>query len=207
MWQHQGSEKWLQLKVRRPTSPYLLPLWIQITCILLLLSLSGLFSGLNLGLMTLDPTELQIVVNCGSVRERRYAKSIMPLRKKGNFLLCTILLGNVLVNTTLTILMDDLTTGLIAVLASTVGIVIFGEIIPQAICSRHGMAVGANTIWLTKLFMLITLPLSYPVSLLLDRLLGAEIGHVYNRERLMELLKITHGYEPAAAAPKVWLFG
>ncbi|OWA52024.1 Metal transporter CNNM2 [Hypsibius exemplaris] len=194
-WIHQGIEPWLQIRtVKAPDNPHLLPLWLQVLCIIILLCLSGLFSGLNLGLMTLDPTELKIVLNCGSAKEQRYAKSIMPLRRKGNFLLCTLLLGNVLVNTTLTILMDDLTSGLIAVIGATMGIVIFGEIIPQALCSRHGMAVGANTIWLTKFFMVMTFPLSYPISRLLDCALGAEIGHVYNRERLMELIKVTHGY-------------
>jgi len=37
----------------------------------------------------------------------------------------------VLVNSTLTILLDGLTSGLVAVIGSTFGIVIFGEIIPQ----------------------------------------------------------------------------
>lgn len=98
--------------------------------------------------------------------------------------------GNVLVNSTLTILMDDLTSGLFAVAGSTMAIVIFGEIVPQAICSRHGLAVGARTVYITKFFMILTAPLSYPISLLLDRILGKEIGNVYNRERLKELIKV-----------------
>ena len=114
----------------------------------------------------------------------------------GNFLLCSILLGNVLVNNTLTILLDTLTGGggALAVICATLGIVVFGEIIPQSICSRHGLAVGVKTILLTKFFMMITSPLSFPISILLDKILGSEIGTVYNKERLMELLKVTDQY-------------
>lgn len=38
--------------------------------------------------------------------------------------------------------------------------------------------------------MIVTFPLSYPISKLLDVLLGEEIGNVYNRERLKELVKV-----------------
>ncbi|XP_038154191.1 metal transporter CNNM4 isoform X1 [Cyprinodon tularosa] len=173
----------------------LLPIWLQVILICCLLVLSGMFSGLNLGLMALDPMELRIVQSCGTEKEKKYARKIEPIRRKGNYLLCSLLLGNVLVNTTLTILLDDLTkSGLGAVMASTVGIVIFGEIVPQALCSRHGLAVGANTIMLTKLFMLLTFPLSWPISKLLDCVLGQEIGTVYNREKLVEMLKVTEPY-------------
>ena len=131
---HQGNSP----RVRLEVTMELLPNWMKIIFIVVCLLLSGTFSGLNLGLMSLDKTELKIIMNCGSDKERGYAEAIMPVRKHGNFLLCSILLGNVLVNNSLTILLDSLLDGggAIAVVFATLAIVIFGEIIPQAICSR-----------------------------------------------------------------------
>lgn len=60
----------------------------------------------------------------------------------------------------------------------------------QAVCSRHGLCVGAKTIYITKFTMAVTFPLSYPISKLLDLFLGEEIGNVYNRERLKELVRV-----------------
>lgn len=185
---HQGSEPWLAIVVQ----PSLLPLSVEIIFIIILMVLSGLFSGLNLGLMSLDPTTLKIITDSGSLRQRIYAKIIYRVRKHGNYLLCTLLLGNVLVNSTLTILLDEvLPSGIYAVIASTLTIVLFGEIIPQAICSRHGLLVGAWTIPFTIFFMIITFPLSMPLSLILNLILGKEIGSVYNRDQLLKLLHVT----------------
>ena len=61
--------------------------------------------------MALDQTELQILIKTGSEQEQEDAKAIIPVRAMGNFLLCSLLLGNVLVNNTLTIMLDILTGG------------------------------------------------------------------------------------------------
>lgn len=153
--------------------------------------MSAVASGLNLGLMSLDMNELAVISSCGDSQERKYARTIAPVRRRGNFLLCSLLLSNVMVNSTLTVILETMTTGLIAVIGSTLAIVILGEIVPQAICARKGLAIGAQTIYLTYAFMFLTAPLSYPISILLDCVLGEEKGNVYDRERLMEFIKIT----------------
>ncbi|XP_073996529.1 unextended protein-like [Rhodnius prolixus] len=189
-WKHLGNDAHLGIRSYKK----ILPLWASLIIILHCLFFSSLFSGLNLGLMSLDRTDLKIICNTGTEKEQKYARAITPVRSHGNYLLCSILLGNVMVNSTFTILLDDLTSGLIAVITSTLAIVIFGEITPQAICSRHGLAIGAKTIFITKCVMALTCPLSYPISKLLDWLLGEEIGAVYTRERLKELVKLTTEY-------------
>ncbi len=128
---HQGTETDAVVEIAKP----LLPLSLMIVFIVILLCMSGLFSGLNLGLMALDQTELKVVQNTGTKSERSFANKIAPIRSHGNFLLCSLLLGNVLVNSSLTVLIDSLSTGTIAIVGSTLGIVIFGEIIPQ-VCTH-----------------------------------------------------------------------
>jgi metal transporter CNNM len=38
------------------------------------------------------------------------------------------------------------------------------QVIPQAVCSKHGLAIGANLIWLVKILMVLCWPISYPVG-------------------------------------------
>ena len=49
-----------------------------------------------------------------------------------------------------------------------------GEIVPQAICSHYGLAIGAWTAWFVRFLMYATAIISWPISKLLDYLLGAE---------------------------------
>lgn len=159
--------------------------------VVLLNLLSALFSGLVLGLLSLDVTELEILKKCGTETERRYAAAIIPMRRNSNLLLCSLVIGNVVVNAGLQWLLDTLLHGYIGFISTTVCITIFGEILPQAVCARYGLAIGAKTVWITWIVILITFPVAYPLSLILDCLLGEEIVFVYDRERLQEYIRLT----------------
>ena len=164
---------------------------VAVVCTLFLLCLSGLFSGLNLGLMALDPTELSTIKNVGDSNEKKYAEKIEPIRKQGNFLLCTLLLGNTVVNATLSVFQAALFTGSMAVVIASAGIVVFGEILPQSVCSRHGLKIGAYTIYITKFFMFLLFPICFPISIILDRVLGQEMGATIKKKELLELIRQT----------------
>jgi len=156
---------------------------------LALICMSGLFSGLTLGLLGLDPVNLEIVAK-GDTNNARYAQLIQPVRAKGNLLLCTLLIGNVAVNSALSIIMAEIAGGLSGFLISTTAITIFGEILPQAACSRYALYIGSKVIWLVKILVMLIWPLAYPISKVLDWMLGDELGMVYTNRELQNLVEI-----------------
>lgn len=166
------------------------PLAAQIIMIIFLITMSALFSGLTLGLMGLDKTGLEIVMEGDDPVNAANAKRIYPLRKNGNLLLCTLLLGNVAVNSLLSILLADKTGGAVGVLSSTFLIVIFGEILPQALCSRYALSIGSATVPIVRVFVIICYPVAAPLAFGLDKALGDELVTTYNRAELLKLLSI-----------------
>ena len=104
-------------------------------------------------------------------------------------LLCAILLGNVAVNSLLSILSADIVGAGAGFFISTAFIVVFGEIVPQAICSRYGLKAGAYLSWLLYLTMLLTCPVSYPIAAILDKVLGAEVGNVTTRGKMQKIFR------------------
>ena len=57
--------------------------------------------------------------------------SLLPIRDKGNWLLCTLLIANTVANVFLPILVASFAGGLVAFVASTVLTLLFAEIVPQ----------------------------------------------------------------------------
>lgn len=169
--------------------------WWRFLIIVVLSLLSAVFSGLNLGIVGLDPGYLEILTigpfeTKEDERDAIYAKRILPLRKRGNLLICTILLGNVSVNSILSIIMADLTSGIAGMLITTAIVLVFGEVIPQAVCSRYALVIGAHTMWILYLFMIMTFPISFPLSAILDKILGEDAGNVFNKNKMKRMFEL-----------------
>jgi Cyclin M transmembrane N-terminal domain len=96
------------------------PVAVQVLITIILLATSALFSGLTLGLLSLDVTGLEIIMAGDDPKQAQYAKNIYPIRKHGNLLLCTLLLGNVSVNSLVSIFLAAFTGGTVGFLTSTV---------------------------------------------------------------------------------------
>ncbi len=160
------------------------------TAAILLILLSALFAGLTLGMLSLDKIELEVVQAGEDKKLAACATKIIPVRRNGNLLLCTFLIGNTACNSLSSILMADLEGGLVGFIVSTVAILFFAEIIPQAICSRYALQIGAHVIWIVKFFLVLFYPIAKPVSLILDWTLGEEIGTIHTRQELSKLLQI-----------------
>lgn len=151
---------------------------------LLLITLSALFSGLTLGLLSLDAHTLKRRAKNGDLA----AIKIYPIRKRGNLLLTTLLLGNVAVNTTLSVFLGSIASGLVAGLVATAAIFLFGEIIPQAVVSRHALYFGSKTAPFVRCLIWVLYPITAPIAYGLDRLLGDELPTVYSKSELMEIV-------------------
>ncbi|KAL8687254.1 MAG: hypothetical protein Q9218_006518, partial [Villophora microphyllina] len=175
-----------------PMSPAAPTLWIYLAVAIGLVLLGGAFAGLTIALMGQDEIYLQVIKTSGESTERKNAASVLKLLKRGkHWVLVTLLLGNVITNETLPIVLDrSLGGGWPAVLGSTVLIVIFGEIIPQSICVRYGLPIGAWMSPLVLVLMYILSPVAWPTAKLLDRLLGEDHGTTYKKAGLKTLVTL-----------------
>ena len=139
-----------------------------------------------------DEIYLQVLASSGEGNERKNAKKVLRLLRSGkHWVLVTLLLSNVITNETLPIVLDrSLGGGWPAVLSSTVLIVIFGEVVPQSICVRYGLPIGA---WMSPVvlgLMWIMSPIAWPTAKLLDYLLGEDHGTTYKKAGLKSLVTL-----------------
>ncbi|CAN6821066.1 unnamed protein product [Brassica oleracea] len=168
--------------------------FIHILVIVLLVLFAGLMSGLTLGLMSMSLVDLEVLAKSGTPRDRKHAAKILPVVKNQHLLLCTLLICNAAAMETLPIFLDALVTAWGAILISVTLILLFGEIIPQSVCSRHGLAIGATVAPFVRVLVWICSPVAWPISKLLDFLLGHGRVALFRRAELKTLVDL-HGNE------------
>lgn len=154
--------------------------------ILLCISQSAMFSGLNLAFFSVSRLRLEVEKEQGNVA----AIKVLKLREDANYLLTTILLGNVGINVLLTLLSNQVLAGVGAFLFSTVFITLLGEIIPQAYFSRHALKTAAFLSPVLKFYRILLYPFAKPTALVLDRWLGKEGILFYKEHELREMIGI-----------------
>lgn len=147
---------------------------------------SAMFSGLNLAFFSLSRIRLEMEVE-GALSKG--AQKVLAMRNDSNFLLATILWGNVGINVLLTLLTDSVLTGAISFVFSTVVITFFGEIIPQAYFSRNALKMASILAPVLRIYQVLLYVVAKPCALMLDAWLGKESIQFFTEKKIQSFIK------------------
>ena len=165
-----------------------------IIAVIVCLICAALASGLTQGLLSLDHLELEILKRSGTDVQKKQAAVLLPIIEHHHWLLVTLMLWNAAAMETLPIFLDELVPTAIAIILSVTLILIVGEILPASIMTgRHQLYIVSSLEYLTWTVLIIFSPIAYPLSKLLDCVLGVdEKIRPFNRRQLAEMVKCSY---------------
>lgn len=137
-------------------------------------------SGLTVGYLSIDDLVLELKVINGTEKEKKDANRVLAILASRHWLLVTLLLINAAAMEALPLFLDGIVPNYLAIIISVTLVLLFGEIIPQALCTGlKQINITAFLAPFTKSLMFLTSPVSYPISLLLDCLFGTHTKSRY----------------------------
>lgn len=145
-----------------------------------LVGFSAICSGLNVGIVSLHVGDLQRKASLGNGSARR----VLPFRKRLHLTLAGILLSNVAAISATSLVLNNRFNGFVAEIATTLLIVIFGEVLPQALFAHYALSFCAKFTPLLRVMVVLTYPVSRPLELMLNRYFGEEALHLQTRREL-----------------------
>jgi hypothetical protein len=110
------------------------------------LIMSGLASGINIGLMSLSPLSLRLLVDAAPAEKRRDPKlrlqarratKVLPLVARKHLVLVTLLLTTAIADEVLPLCIDAIAPTWVAVVVSVTTMLLFTEVIPTAMFTDH----------------------------------------------------------------------
>ena len=155
--------------------------------IVVCLAHSAMFSGLNLAFFSVSRLRLEAEARSGNTA----AAKVLLMRRDSNFLLTTILWGNVGINVLLTLLSNSVLAGVSAFAFSTVIITFAGEIVPQAYFSRRALKMASLLAPVLRFYQRVLFPVAKPSAWMLDKWLGPE-GISFLRENQLKGMIVQH---------------
>lgn len=152
--------------------------------VVFLLGCSALFSGLTIGILSLNHYELKRKAQLGD----KAARVVYPIKSYGNQLVVTLLIGNVVVNSAIAILLNSQMNGLLALILTTFAVVLFAEIMPRAYLRNNSLEITAKLSPALRYLIAALSPVAKPLGQLLDKRVGAESPRIYSKEELFKIL-------------------
>ncbi|XP_051973426.1 metal transporter CNNM3-like isoform X2 [Xyrauchen texanus] len=180
-----------KLLIKDPDLPSdYIPIWGLVLVVVMLVLICSVVRCLNLSLLWMDPLELYVLHSCGSEDEKRAAKRLKPIRRRGNVLVCSLLFICALGHSVLGVLLYRLYGSILpAVFTSGFLIFVLAELVPHIICSGYGFQMAPGLIWLAQICLIFTCPLSCPLGLILDLVLRRDVSTCGIREKTMEMIR------------------
>jgi metal transporter CNNM len=160
-----------------------MPPTVAAAYVLILVFFAALCSGLNIAVMSLNLAELKRKASLGDKRAVR----VLPFRRNPHLTLAAILLTNVAFASSAAIVLGDAFNSFVAAIIATLLLVIFAELLPQAIFTKKALTFCSLLTPFLRLITILTYPLAKPLQLVLDRMFGdgsAEAARLHSRREL-----------------------
>jgi metal transporter CNNM len=148
--------------------------------VVILVFFSAICSGLNIAVMSLDMADLRRKAKLGNKQARR----VLPLRRQTHLTLASILLTNVAAVSATSLVLDQRFDGWVSGILGTLLIVVFGEVIPQALFSSDALKWSSRFAPFLKIMIYVSYLVSRPLQALLDKLFPDEDSPLQSRREL-----------------------
>jgi len=187
--------------------------WTFVALALLCVCCAATAAGLTLGVATLEPFKLKVILttdpqHCKSETEKKSlahmqlcAAKVSTVVTGDHLLMVALMLFNTLANEALPICLDQVAPALLSVLLSVTVVLVFGEILPSAVCtgpSQHSIA--ATFVPVVRCLQFAFSPVAKPVTWLLNYLVPTGNPNIkYSRDQLRGVLHL-HGHKQNSEA-------
>ena len=148
---------------------------------LILVLLGGITSGLNVSLLSIDAKKNQIMIKLSTQNSQLVPQSklqkmekLQPLINDRHLLLVTLLVANASCMEALPIFLDELVASWLAIVISVTFVLIFGEILPQALFTADPLKSGYKLYYFVLIMKWLLFPICKPLAWILDLILRGE---------------------------------